>query len=80
MSQAFEGFSGSFRRDESATGDDCVIVCPGGPLLVRGDVQIINPDGSQVPRTRPVMALCRCGKSGLAPLCDGSHKVIAGAS
>lgn len=48
--------------------------CPNGPLLVRGDVLLTAPDGTVLPRTRGTLALCRCGRSGLAPLCDGSHK------
>lgn len=50
--------------------------CPHGPLLVRGDVEILDADGAPVPRTRQTVALCRCGASGSKPWCDGSHKVI----
>lgn len=53
-----------------------VTACPHGPLLVRGDVEILLPDGSPVPRTRSTVALCRCGASGIKPYCDGTHKVI----
>jgi len=28
-----------------------------------------------VPRNRQTLALCRCGKSRLAPFCDGTHKL-----
>jgi CDGSH-type Zn-finger protein len=47
---------------------------PDGPLLVRGDVEIIGPDGDVMPRRRRTVALCRCGFSALKPFCDGSHK------
>jgi CDGSH-type Zn-finger protein len=47
-----------------------------GPLLVRGDVDIIGPDGSVVPRTRATVALCRCGVSTIKPFCDGTHKLV----
>jgi CDGSH-type Zn-finger protein len=55
---------------------DAVVVTPypDGPLLVRGDVDIVAPDGTVVPRRRRTIALCRCGLSALKPFCDGSHK------
>ncbi|WP_307793925.1 CDGSH iron-sulfur domain-containing protein [Actinotalea soli] len=53
-----------------------ITACPDGPLLVRGDVEILGPDGTPVPRRRPTVALCRCGASGIKPFCDGSHKVV----
>ena len=48
---------------------------PDGPVLVRGDVEILQADGSPLPRRRKTVALCRCGHSGLMPLCDGTHAV-----
>ncbi len=53
-----------------------VTACPNGPLLVRGDVEILLADGRPAPRRRATVALCRCGASGIKPYCDGSHKVI----
>lgn len=53
-----------------------VTACPHGPLLVRGDVEILLPDGTPAPRRRQTVALCRCGASGIKPYCDGTHKVI----
>lgn len=53
-----------------------VTACPHGPLLVRGDVEILLADGTPAPRRRSTVALCRCGASGIKPYCDGSHKVI----
>jgi len=47
-----------------------------GPLLVRGPVELVWPDGSPVDRRRNLVALCRCGKSKLSPFCDGTHKLI----
>jgi CDGSH-type Zn-finger protein len=52
------------------------IVCPGGPLLVRGDRVVEDPDGVAHRTTRPVSAVCRCGHSGGLPWCDGTHKVL----
>lgn len=51
-----------------------VTAYPDGPLVVRGDVEILV-DGVPVPRTRRTVALCRCGGSTIRPFCDGTHKV-----
>lgn len=53
-----------------------IVVCPDGPLLVRGDFEIITPSGEPVPRQRRTVALCRCGASAIKPYCDGTHKLI----
>jgi len=53
-----------------------VTPCPDGPLLVRGDVRFVAADGTEIPRHRRTVALCRCGRSGIAPWCDGTHKVV----
>ena len=45
-----------------------------GPLLVRGDFRLVDTDGNEIDPGRKTVALCRCGKSGLKPFCDGSHK------
>ena len=47
-----------------------------GPLLLRGDVEILAADGSVVPRSRATVALCRCGVSSIKPFCDGTHKLV----
>ncbi|WP_241986867.1 CDGSH iron-sulfur domain-containing protein [Cryobacterium fucosi] len=52
-----------------------ITACPDGPLLVRGDVEIMAP-GRRVPRTRRTVALCRCGVSMIKPYCDGTHKLV----
>lgn len=53
-----------------------VTVCPDGPLLVRGADVVRDGDGMPHPVTRPVVAVCRCGKTSRPPWCDGTHKVI----
>jgi CDGSH-type Zn-finger protein len=45
-----------------------------GPLLVRGDFRLVDQDGTEIDPGRHTIALCRCGKSGIKPFCDGSHK------
>ena len=62
------------RGEERSTPD--VVVCPGGPLLIRGDHVVQDEDGVAHPTTRPVSAVCRCGKSATKPWCDGTHKAI----
>jgi hypothetical protein len=52
---------------------------PGGPVLVRGAQEIVEPDGSRVACTRATVALCRCGKSRLGTFCDGTHRFVASA-
>jgi CDGSH-type Zn-finger protein len=45
-----------------------------GPLIVRGDFRLVDQDGEEIDPGRETIALCRCGKSGIKPFCDGSHK------
>lgn len=52
-----------------------VVVCPNGPLLVRGDVDLVDTSGAPIERTRATVAICRCGASAIKPWCDGSHKL-----
>ena len=53
-----------------------VVICPGGPLLLRGDHTVTDDKGEAHRTTRPVSAVCRCGKSSVQPWCDGTHKVL----
>ncbi|MGY1745546.1 CDGSH iron-sulfur domain-containing protein [Blastococcus sp. SYSU D00695] len=45
-----------------------------GPLIVRGDFRLVDQDGADIDPGRGTVALCRCGKSGIKPFCDGTHK------
>jgi CDGSH-type Zn-finger protein len=45
-----------------------------GPLIVRGDFRLLDQDGAEIDPGRDTIALCRCGKSGIKPFCDGTHK------
>ena len=56
-------------------GDD-VTITPyrDGPLIVRGNFRLLDQDGNDIDPGRRTIALCRCGKSGIKPFCDGSHK------
>jgi CDGSH-type Zn-finger protein len=53
-----------------------IVICADGPILIRGKHLIEDPDGEIHMTTRPVSAVCRCGKSSIHPWCDGTHKVI----
>lgn len=44
----------------------------GGPLWVRGEIDVVSADGFRYATGR-VAALCRCGASRTKPFCDGSH-------
>ena len=45
-----------------------------GPLIVRGDFRLVDQNGDEIDPGRQTIALCRCGKSGIKPFCDGTHK------
>ena len=47
-----------------------------GPLVIEGPVTVLDAEGKEFPldKTKPAVALCRCGASAKKPLCDGSHK------
>ena len=47
---------------------------PDGPLIVRGDVEVLDERGEPIASQRRTLALCRCGASAIKPLCDGTHK------
>ncbi len=58
------------------SGDVVVRQVPDGPLLVRGADTIQDENGEEHEVTRPVVAVCACGKSARKPWCDSTHKSI----
>ena len=62
--------------DVRSQGQADIVLCPGGPMLVRGDHVIEDDEGNSHATTRPVSAVCRCGKSAVKPWCDGTHKLL----
>ena len=54
-----------------------VVITPyrDGPLIVRGPVRLQDMHGQEIPVHRDTIALCRCGKSRIRPLCDGTHRL-----
>ena len=67
---AWESGRSALRRDGGAT----ITPYRDGPLIVRGDFRLVDQDGAEIDPGRDTIALCRCGKSGIKPFCDGSHK------
>ncbi|MEX1079744.1 MAG: CDGSH iron-sulfur domain-containing protein [Homoserinimonas sp.] len=55
-------------------GTASIEACPNGPLLLRGDFELLDADGGTVDPGRRTVALCRCGMSSIKPFCDGTHK------
>ena len=53
-----------------------ITVYEDGPYLVRGSYVVRAQDGEELEFTRRTIALCRCGKSRMRPLCDGTHRLI----
>jgi len=52
-----------------------VALKPNGPIRVSGGVSIEQDDGTTFDAGERV-SLCRCGRSGVMPYCDGSHKEV----
>ncbi len=57
---------------ESPPPKNAIRLAVDGPLYLHGTVRVNGADGQPVVQDTRV-ALCRCGKSGLKPYCDGSH-------
>ncbi|MHB8657337.1 MAG: CDGSH iron-sulfur domain-containing protein [Solirubrobacteraceae bacterium] len=47
-----------------------------GPYLVRGPFVVRDQYGQEIELAKRTIALCRCGKSRMRPLCDGTHRAI----
>ena len=70
-----EDVAAALAEPPSAAGDGATITpYRDGPLIVRGDFRLVDQDGVEVDPGRSTIALCRCGKSGIKPFCDGTHK------
>jgi CDGSH-type Zn-finger protein len=57
--------------------DPILIRCrENGPLVVVGPVKVVDHLGNEfpLPAGKENVALCRCGRSGCKPFCDGSHR------
>ena len=54
-----------------------VKLIPDGPLMVKGEVEVLDAQGNPLPVKGDAAYLCRCGASANKPFCDGSHKKVA---
>jgi hypothetical protein len=64
-------------RALSSSGHEVVLEpCGDGPMLARHADVVLDGDGVEHPVSRPVVALCTCGKSQRRPWCDSTHKSI----
>jgi len=61
-------------QDDGSTRGATITPYRDGPLIVRGDFRLVDQDGAEIDPGRDTIALCRCGKSGIKPFCDGTHK------
>jgi uncharacterized Fe-S cluster protein YjdI/CDGSH-type Zn-finger protein len=57
--------------DEQPESTTTVTPVENGPLLLRGDLKVRGPNGTD--EILPRVALCRCGQSKNKPFCDNSH-------
>ena len=56
---------------EAPSAGNAVLVSRSGPLFVRGQLELVAPDGTVKQETR--LTLCRCGASAHKPYCDNAH-------
>ncbi len=49
-----------------------------GPLVLPPEFRIVDHQGNEfaLPQGKELIALCRCGQSGIKPFCDGQHRQI----
>jgi len=69
-----------YQNDAADNGDTSVgkveiTIATDGPLLVKGEIKLVDGNGNQV-ETSDKSALCRCGGSNKKPFCDGTHNSI----
>lgn len=50
-----------------------ITVRPNGPLIVEGDIELLDPTGARVDGGKTRLVLCRCGGSLTKPFCDSTH-------
>jgi len=59
---------------EPAPEPTTIIPIPDGPLFVRGDLRVLDPETGGALAEEARLALCRCGRSENQPFCDNSHR------
>ena len=63
-------------EDSQAAIDVRVEVLDKGPLIVKGEIEVVDTDGNVEIKKRST-AFCRCGASANKPYCDGAHNKIS---
>lgn len=63
---------GSMDYKTNATAAVQIRMVKDGPLLVKGPVKVLDPEGNSLRECESIV-LCRCGKTKNPPFCDGSH-------
>ncbi|HEV7671163.1 MAG TPA: (4Fe-4S)-binding protein [Thermoanaerobaculia bacterium] len=66
---------GLVETTEEPDPESVILPLENGPLLVHGDVEIVDEDGTSIGRMTRA-ALCRCGASKNKPFCDNSHRAV----
>ena len=63
-------------RHSSQSATPSITAYRDGPFLLRGPIVLIDEDGQEIEVRRRIIPLCRCGKSRMKPLCDGTHQAM----
>jgi CDGSH-type Zn-finger protein len=67
--------SKEFNQPEVFLPSTKVTVFSNGPMRVEGDFTVVDQDGKEFGLGgRTAVTFCRCGHTGNAPFCDGTHK------
>lgn len=69
-----KGISVTEEKSETV-GETEVKIINNGPVIIKGNFKLTGADGTEMQQTNSV-SLCRCGKSGKMPFCDGKHREI----
>ncbi|MBI2526451.1 MAG: CDGSH iron-sulfur domain-containing protein [Candidatus Rokubacteria bacterium] len=54
-----------------------VTILKDGPLMVKGQIEVLDPQGQPITTSTDTAYFCRCGASGKKPFCDGGHKKVS---
>ena len=70
---------GSAATDKKKPGQDSetavkIKILKNGPMLIRGNFILLDPNGNKIEVDHDVAAICRCGSSKKKPFCDGTHQ------
>lgn len=66
---------GESKEENSQIMETKIEVTKNGPLLVYGNMEVIDIEGNAEKKKRTT-AFCRCGASTNKPYCDGAHNLV----